>query len=158
MSGTNFTNVSHLNEMIGNAKGNPDSVDWDALARQMQLIEEELRETKQAITNRDIQELRDGTADILVTTYGLAHRGGFDADRDMERVHASNMSKFCATNEECIKTGAKYEELGVQVNYRRQPNGMYAVVSAYNQIGRDGKEYPVGKLLKSINFKEPTFD
>ena len=34
---------------------------------------------------------------------------GFDADRDFDIVHSSNMSKLCSTEEEAQETVAKYE-------------------------------------------------
>lgn len=152
---SNFTDVSELNHLIGNAQGNPSNPDWDALASQLELIKEEFQELIHAIEQHDFTEVRDAVADILVTTYGLAYRAGVNADADMDEVHASNMSKFCSTREEAIHTAHKYEKLGVMCSYRQPVPGITAVVSASDQTGKDGKFYPEGKLLKSINFKEP---
>lgn len=153
---SNFTDVAHLNDLIGNIKGDLTAPDWVAIERQFALIKEEFEELERAIQERNLTELRDGTADVLVTTYGLAHRAGFDADADMAEVHRSNMSKFCANIEEAIHTAVKYEKLGIRSNYKHHDTCI-AVVSAANQIGTDSKSYPKGKLLKSVNFKEPVF-
>lgn len=154
---SNFQDVSKLNTYIGNPRGDLNAVDWELLARQYELIKEEFEELGRAIQERDITELRDGTADVLVTTYGLAHRAGFDADEDMAEVQRSNMSKFCSDRMEAVETAHKYEKLGVLCNYNQPSPGVIAVVSADDQTGFDGKAYPKGKLLKSVNFKEPNF-
>ena len=152
---SNFSNVSELNRLIGNTICDPVDPDWAALAAQLSLIQEEFQELVDAIQQCDFTEVRDAVADVLVTTYGLAYRAGIDADADMDEVHASNMSKFCKTREEAIHTAHKYEKLGVMCSYRQPATGITAVVSAQDQTGKDGKFYPAGKLLKSINVKEP---
>ena len=152
---SNFTDVSELNHLIGNTQGNPADPDWGALASQLELIQEEFQELIHAIRTKDFTEVRDAVADVLVTTYGLAYRAGINADADMDEVHASNMSKFCTDRMEAVETAHKYEKIGVLCNYRSPAEGITAVVSASDQTGFDGKYYPAGKLLKSVNFREP---
>lgn len=153
---TNFENVCVFNDLIGNDQGDYHNIDWDRLERQRKLIEEEFNELKDAIKSKDIIEVRDAVADILVTTYGLAHCGGFNADEDMDEVNESNLSKFCGVSTEASATERKYKDLGVEVTFRHRDIWI-AVVSAKDQTGTDGKFYPAGKLLKSINFVEPEF-
>ena len=155
---TNFEAVSLFNEMIQNLPASSSNPKWDQLEAQFGLIQEELNEIQQAIQEKNYIELRDGIADVLVTTYGLAYRAGIDANEDMKIVHESNMSKFCKSTDEALRTKAKYEKIGVKVSYRNQANGMIAVVSLENQTGADGKKYPMGKLLKSVNYFEPQFN
>nr|WP_315984038.1 nucleoside triphosphate pyrophosphohydrolase family protein [Aliamphritea spongicola] len=57
-----------------------------------------------------MSEVRDAIADVLVTTYGMAHVLGIDADQDMATVQASNLSKLCKTQEEVEQTLAYYSE------------------------------------------------
>lgn len=154
---SNFEAVSLFNEMIQNLPSNAQNPEWDKLQSQFILIQEELDEIRVAIQEQNVTELRDGIADVLVTTYGLAYRAGQNADADMKVVHESNMTKFCKDPMEAVNTAAKYEKIGVQVQYRNQANGLIAVVSAQDQTGTDGKEYPKGKLLKSVNYVEPQF-
>ena len=151
---SNFLDVTELNNCIGNPKGDMSNLDWDALESQLALIKEEFEELMDAVAQRDLTEVRDATADILVTTYGMAHRAGFDADADMEEVHRSNMSKFCHSHDEAGKTALSYEQLGLNVTFRFLADKRIAVISAKAQTVND-KYYPKGKLLKSINFKEP---
>jgi NTP pyrophosphatase (non-canonical NTP hydrolase) len=153
-----FTEISSFNEMIGNPKGDLTAPDWDALENQMLVVQSEFNELLKAIAERDIQEVRDGTGDVTVTIAGLQHRAGIDAQADLQEINRSNMSKFCTTQVEAIHTAAKYEKLGVVVSYRHLDNGWVAVRSAKDQIGKDGKDYPKGKLLKSINYSAPVLD
>lgn len=153
---SNFTDVARLNELIGNPEGNLESIDWAALESQWALIEEEFAETRRAIQEHNVTELRDGVCDMLVTTYGLAHRAGIDADMDMAEVNRSNMSKFCRDAPELQATMAKYKGLGIHPTIRKH-QGIIAVISTKDQTDIHGKFYPKGKLLKSIKFREPQF-
>ncbi len=58
------------------------------------LIEEELKELKDAINNKDIKEVADALTDILYVTYGAGHSFGINLDKCFEEVQNSNMSKL----------------------------------------------------------------
>tara|TARA_Y100000741_G_C18217467_1_gene544379 strand:+ start:309 stop:680 length:372 start_codon:yes stop_codon:yes gene_type:complete len=58
------------------------------------LIEEELKELKEAIDKKDIKEVADALTDILYVTYGAGHSFGIDLDKCFEEVQNSNMSKL----------------------------------------------------------------
>ena len=60
----------------------------------IELIEEELKEFKEAITNKDIKEAADALTDILYVTYGAGHSFGINLDKCFEEVQNSNMSKL----------------------------------------------------------------
>lgn len=155
---TNFEKVSLLNQMIGNPVGNLSQPDWDALQAQLEIVRQEFEEMEEAIQKRDTELLRDATGDVLVTTYGMAHRAGIQANQDMDLIQESNISKFCHSEQEALDTAKKYEKIQVKVIYRHLNEfNVIAVVSREDQIGTDGKHYPYGKLLKSVNFKEPQF-
>ena len=154
---SNFECSQLFNRCIGNAQGDPNHPDWDALLKQFLLIQEEFHELATAIATQDLHELRDGAADLLETTYGLFHRAGFDANADYEAVYNSNMSKFCQTLEEAQATQDQYAAGGVN-STQRLCEGYYAVVSSCDQTDVEGRFSPKGKLLKSINFHLPQFD
>lgn len=153
---SNFLRVAHLNKCIGNPQGDMSNIDWEAVEAQLSIIQEEFEELVEAVKTKNLTELRDATSDVLVTTYGMAHRVGFNADADMDEVQQSNMSKFCHNTDTAARTARKYEKLGIDCMFRYMDDGVSAVVSAKNQTVGD-KYYPKGKLLKSINFKEPIF-
>jgi predicted HAD superfamily Cof-like phosphohydrolase len=58
------------------------------------LITEEFVELLLAIGQRDIVEVADALADLLVVTYGTALEFGIPIDEVFEEVHDSNMSKL----------------------------------------------------------------
>jgi len=111
--------------------------------------------------------IRDDIQDILVTAYGLSHRMGFDADEDHMEVYRSNMTKFDTNEMDASKTQAKYEKLGVKtvvvksLVHSQSRDGetpiLYITKVHGTQTGNDGKVYPDGKFLKSLNFEEPRY-
>lgn len=150
---TNFQEVSRLNDVMGNPKGDINNPDWMKAKGQLLLIQEELQEMIEAIDNQDMTALRDSTADVLVTTYGQAHKMGIDADADMKEVQSSNMSKLCTTAQELLDTTKHYSDMGVKV-YASGVIPEACVKSAEDQVV-NGKFYPAHKFLKCVNWKEP---
>lgn len=162
---TNFGMMAVINELAGNHRNGG----WDAIDAQLKLIQSEFNELKdKGIAARNVKELRDGIADLLVTVYGLAHRAGIDADADFFEVVISNMSKFDPEQptDDVLKTVAKYAAVGVETVQLMSPDPfadpqddkmLLVTKSSYDQSGSDGKDYPAGKWLKSHNFEEPVF-
>ncbi|HWT40580.1 MAG TPA: Gp49 family protein [Dongiaceae bacterium] len=111
--------------------------------------------------------VRDDIQDILVTAYGLSHRMGFDADEDHREVYRSNLTKFDTTPEGAAATQEKYAKFGIKTSVHRaellsetRDEGaplLYIVKVDGTQTGNDGKVYPDGKFLKSLNFEEPNY-
>ena len=129
--------------------------DWQKSAKQLHLIQEELAELVEGLENKSITEVRDAIADVLVTTYGMAHILGIDADRDMAAVQASNLSKLCKTEDEVEHTLNYYRtEVGLEVYCGGELPEAF-IKSSEDQTGKDGKFYPAHKFLKSINWHEP---
>lgn len=156
LSMTNFDKVSKLNSIFGRQQTNAEEQNWDAIEEQFEIIESEFNELKDAIANRNWKEVKDGIGDVLVTTYGLGYVINIDCDWLMDNIDLSNMSKFDLTLEDAQATQKKYSEIGVEtVIGHNEEHGLYFVLSAKDQVGTDGKEYPAKKMLKSINFKEP---
>lgn len=185
---TNFTDVCAFNELIGNPFG---AANLHQVRKQFDLIRSEFDELEGAIcdlenasehmavakigddlecatTNRDaaIIEIRDGIADVLVTTYGLAHRMGIDADKDMLAVSSSNASKFFTGTEPEAAEACKAlaDSLGIQVEARMAcetgtATPEHAVcVWAFVSADDSDPERPRGKLLKAPGYKPPVFD
>lgn len=175
---TAFQKIAYFNTLIGNSN----AASLDGLKAQFHCIKEEFLEMEHAL-NEYIEavqrcedggndggdvadacdrftELRDGIADVLVTTYGLAHRAGVDADFDLDLVYESNMSKFIKTDDINMVEGAAIgiqNRLGLAACFNETAPGIWAITSACDQQGRDGKFYPAGKLLKPSTFIEPDF-
>lgn len=175
---TAFQKIGLFNELIGNAAGRSDA---QQLRGQVDMITEEFEELQLALykleqadwaceldgCNRNqecrqaaLVEVRDGIADVLVTTYGLAHRLGVNADKDLDAVHASNMSKFVTGSTTVLGTAALElsQRLNIEVDLKETAPGIWAITSGADQRGSDNKHYPKGKLLKPASYRGPVFD
>jgi len=58
------------------------------------LIDEELRELKEAIAAGDRVEILDALEDIMVVTAGAMHSGGFDGEGAWKEVMQTNFAKI----------------------------------------------------------------
>lgn len=103
---TNFQKVQEF-MVIGQQAGPP----FPALADQatadlrIRLIEEELRELKDAIAEGNLVEIADAVQDLLYVVYGTGEAYGLPVDRLFDEVHRSNMTKF--PNGVCTKVNGK---------------------------------------------------
>lgn len=64
---------------------------------QLDIIQSEFQELKDAINDEDNLEILDGAVDLLVTTLGMIRKlkeAGFNVDRAMEKVGMNNLTKF----------------------------------------------------------------
>lgn len=66
------------------------------------LMEEELRETIEAINDDNLIEIADGLADLLYVVFGTALAYGIPIDEVFLEVHRSNMSKSMLKDENSI--------------------------------------------------------
>ena len=94
---TNFEKVKQFMITFGQeVKDKPEFPNDKIVDLRIKLIEEELKELKDAIKNKDIVEVADALTDILVVTYGGAAAWGLEIDKCFSEVHRSNMSKLSA--------------------------------------------------------------
>lgn len=92
---TNFEKVMHFMHKFGQEiKKTPDWPDPETKHLRVDLIEEELQELKDAISDNDIVGVADALADILYVTYGAGAAFGINLDVCFQEVHGSNMSKL----------------------------------------------------------------
>ena len=59
-----------------------------------ELIEEELKELKEAMKTRNLKEIADALTDILYVTYGAGCAYGINLDKCFKEVQRANMSKL----------------------------------------------------------------
>ena len=107
------------------------------------LIEEELRELKEAIENDDLVEIADALCDIQYVLSGAVLEFGLkDKFADLfDEVQRSNMSKACKTKDEAEATMKHYlEKEGVE-SYCVETDGLFLVYRKSDN-----------KTLKSINY------
>lgn len=117
----------------------PDSERCDL---RISLLEEEINELKQAISDKDITEVFDAFNDILYILGGSILEFGMQDKfkQGFDEVHRSNMSKACKTVEEALLTIDKY---------KKSDNFDSGYIEKNNSFIVKRKD---GKLLKSINY------
>jgi len=94
-NGTNFELVGDFMEAFGqDVLVEPTWPDRAVRELRVDLIQEEVDELVEAITNKDMVEIADALTDILYVVYGAGHTFGIDLDECFTEVHASNMSKL----------------------------------------------------------------
>lgn len=137
------------------------------------LVIEEMSEYKDAKT---IADKADALADSVFVTAGgiidgfdifepyfrevqvLALVDDIDLPRAVDAVFTSNMSKLCSIDQ-ITETHDKYLKIGVPVHFdivdEMDESAGFRCICTHSVIGKDGKEYPAGKLLKSVGYVEP---
>lgn len=180
---TTFSKNVNLNLAFGNTKGDVTSPDFGKIRNQAKLVLEETRELLEAayfdhevkieftasprvlkepvvVDIKDImRQIMDAQGDITTVNDGLAHIAGFDGDECLQRVYASNMSKFIRNEGEVVPALEYYYNKGFpRESLRIEGEFPQACIKVVDTITVDGKEYPAGKFLKNMaTFKEPDF-
>ncbi len=95
MRGSNFHAVLEFHKAFGlPISGTPTLLNGSRQSLRLELIEEELGEYKQAVSNRDIVEIADALGDLLYVVYGAAAEHGLPIDHIVDEIHRSNMTKL----------------------------------------------------------------
>lgn len=107
------------------------------------LLEEELRELKEAIEQNDLVEVADALCDLQYVLSGAIHEFGLGNKFKslFDEVQRSNMSKACHTLEEAENTSKWYMANKNESSHIKQKEDQYLVY-------RDAD----GKVMKSINY------
>lgn len=115
----------------------------------------------EGIAKRDEKLIKDAIRSTYHTLVAIMANSGINLIEDMKKVLVSNISKVCKTEEDAQKTIKHYMDTeGVELEAQPCPTFPgFIVVSAKDQRGRSGKNYPKGKFLKCVvSFQEPKFD
>lgn len=90
---TNFDKVAEfMNAFKQDVETEPQ---WTGVSElRYNLIDEELKELRQALDERNLIEVADALTDLLYVVYGAGHSFGINLDKCFEEVHNSNMSKL----------------------------------------------------------------
>lgn len=157
---TNFQHVTNINYIAG--KTNQST--WQAAEQQLKVIAGEYDEVVEAIAERNLDKLRDGIADLLVTAYGMGSVLGYNVDDDMASVTSSLMTRFDATQGDAELTKQKYLDVGIETHIRttRFPETQlenervyYVTISSKDQVNqKTGEHIPAGKFLKSWKYRD----
>jgi len=112
------------------------------------LVKEEGKELFLAHAKRDVKEMLDGAADLIVVATGLMHVLGYDANQILGLVNDSNYSKFCLNEDDAILSVEAYANTGRYTNVRYEQVGDYFIIK-----GDEGKVK--GKVLKGYAYIPP---
>ena len=136
--------IKHWREVFGLPNRTvPQIPSKEALKLAIKLVFEEVEELRIAIENESINDIADGVGDGFFVLAQVAYECGLDPKAIVQKVYDSNMSKLCKTEDEAIQTVAAYLKKGIKTYI--EPKDEYFVI----------KRSEDGKVLKSINFKEP---
>jgi len=92
---TNFDKVGIFMKTFGQEVKEKASFSTEKINKlRISLIEEEVKELKQAMKNKDLIEVADALTDILYVTYGAGHALGINLNECFDEVQNSNMSKL----------------------------------------------------------------
>ena len=92
---TNFEKVGVFMKTFNQDVKDSSSLSTDKInSLRISLINEELDEFKQSISEKNLTEVADALTDILYVTYGAGHAFGINLDKCFEEVQKSNMSKL----------------------------------------------------------------
>ena len=92
---SNFESVKIFMQTFGQeVKNKPEYPNEKIVKLRYDLIDEELKELKEAIEKKSIKDVADAWTDILYVTYGAGHAFGIDLDKCFTEVQNSNMSKL----------------------------------------------------------------
>lgn len=178
---TTFSKNVRLNLAFGNAKGDVTAPDFSKIRNQAKLVLEETKELLEAVyfdhqvvltlelnpresetptTTEDLMKaIMDAQGDITTVNDGVAHIAGFDGDECLQRVFASNMSKFIRSEDEVGPALDYYYSRGFpEGQLRVEGEFPQACIKVNETVVWNGKEYPAGKFLKNMAaFQEPDF-
>lgn len=150
---TNFDLVNEFNRTAGNPVRD-NIVDDDVfdtephmIQSRLALIQEEVKEVVEAIEDKNLNDVAKELGDVLVVTYGMLGYLGINANRLMECIMKSNMSKFVPIDNECVavESCSKIQSEGRYdtPTYKKSDCGKYWII--YNKS--------TDKILKSIEYK-----
>ena len=107
------------------------------------LLQEELNELKEAISNNDLTEVLDALCDLQYVLSGAVLEFGLKDifDQSFDEVQRSNMSKACESMQEAIDTLLHYKQKDGTEGYYKEINGKFI---CYRNVDN--------KVLKSINY------
>ncbi len=109
----------------------------------LSLLEEELKELEDAISEGNIIAVADALCDLQYVLSGAVLEFGLGGKFKelFEEVQRSNMSKACKSKQEAEATVKHYEEMHNTECYYREENGKYLVYRSSDN-----------KTMKSINY------
>lgn len=108
------------------------------------IIFDTLASLETAVSTKEFASTVNFLVELLHDVYSFSERLGLDIDGVFRKIHENNMSKFCKTIEEAVRSVEYYSvSPGVydSPRYRLAPNGLYVI---FNESTK--------KILKSVDY------
>lgn len=147
---TNFEKVREFHQVFEHpvrTKYDPELFDKfkSLVDLRLSLITEENTELQDAVKDKNFVEVADALADILYVTYGAGLALGVDLDTAFAKVHASNMTKACNSEQEALDSIEFYKTTDKRYKdpqYKKSSDGKYWIIY----------DASTGKILKNKNY------
>lgn len=139
-----LTSVAQFHDVFGlPVLARPQIPSEDRCKLRISLLEEELRELKEALASKNIVEAADALCDLQYVLSGAILELGLGAKFKelFDEVQRSNMSKTCKSQDVAAATQEHYLKTKGTESYIEQKNGEYLVYRKDD-----------GKVLKSIQY------
>lgn len=121
----------------------------------IKLIDEEFEELQTAFVEKNVKGVADAIADLLYVIYGTACACGIDAQKVVDEVHNSNMSKLWTNSEIATLLNRDAQEIyqyASDVPLKSEDETLIAKkVSRYQWIVKNKD----GKVVKGPSYQEP---
>lgn len=119
--------VEDFHDKFGFSVGIPFGEDADILRKRMMILDEEMREFREAVAEGDRAHILKEMCDVLYATFGFAVCYGLPINEGFVRVHESNMSKSRpdGVDNKALK-GHGYFEAKIDDLFDEQPAGQNA--------------------------------
>lgn len=140
-----YNDIRKFNKIAGKS---PIPNDWEQKKNQLARVLEEVKETINAIKNKDKLELLDGFCDILYTALYLGEMlkaDGIDVQGAIEEVCMNNLSKFTYSFDFALISYNNYVSIGADVYIGQDEETSYYFI----------KRRSDDKVMKLINYKSP---
>ena len=146
------TSDEHINKIFGNSDKTVKDFFIDSLT-------EDYNRLLAAVEKFDESWIVETCVSLVFKAMLIQAVHELDSNADMEIVNESNFSKFCKTEEEAQATIDKFAKINVPATYHpvEVAPELFVVKASKTVVGDDGKEYPEGKQLKSVNYKPVKF-
>lgn len=115
----------------------------------VELMKRQIDKLKEYVNKRSKEGVVDMLCSLEILVYELGIFIGFDMNTGMEMVTYSNMTKFCTTEEDAIRSVNNYKE-----NDDRYDSPAYRKEGNYYIIFNDSSEKYAGKILKFVDYKD----
>jgi NTP pyrophosphatase (non-canonical NTP hydrolase) len=118
----------------------------DRVKLSINLIDEELQETKDAIKLNDFKETKDGLGDLLWVTVRAMMEMGINPLETIQAIYESNMSKADISEEDAMLTYKHYMDQGIKT-YCHERNGLFITYrSSDNKVQKSFKNFILPNL------------